>query len=299
LTTRCDEKGGGAVQEDPALTGESSPERALVKVPTAAPAGLVVADALRLGTRLALGAAGLALDSLQAVLERSVPADPVAAGIRPAALPRAVRLLPGAVVGVGMEAQRRSLRVAVALGGALAPPLSTAVHPVVARGPLAAVWRRLDLERWYQRGHDEQRRNELVAAAFTRALVGSVVAAVLAEVDLDAVVARVDLDRIVERLDMDAIIDRLDMDAIVARVDVDAIIDRVDLAAVTERVMDEVDVAELIRESSSTMASETADALRVQGMQADRALSRLMDRILQRKGERQTAFGPAPPGMDQ
>jgi hypothetical protein len=47
------------------------------------------------------------------------------------------------------------------------------------------------------------------------------------------------------------------------------------------------------------MASETADALRVQGMQADRALSRLMDRILQRKGERQTAFGPAPPGMDQ
>jgi hypothetical protein len=286
------------VQEDPSLTGEPSPERALVKVPPAAPAGLVVADALRLGTRLALGAAGLAIDSLQAVLDRSVPADP-AAGIRPAALPRAVRLLPGAVVGVGMETQRRSLRVAVALGGALGPPLSTAVHPVVARGPLAAVWRRLDLERWYQRGRDEQRRNELVAAAFTRALVGSVVAAVLAEVDLDAVVARVDLDQIVDRLDMDRIVDRLDMDAIVARVDVDAILDRVDLAAVTERVMDEVDVGELIRESSSTMASETADALRVQGMQADRALSRLMDRILQRKGERQTAFGPAPPGMDQ
>jgi hypothetical protein len=270
--------------------GQPSPERALVVVPPAAPSGLVVADALRRGTRLALGAAGLALDGLQAVLERSVPADQVAAGGRPATLPQAVRLLPGAMVGVGMEAQRRSLRVAVALGGALGPPLSTVVHPVVAHGPVAALWRRLDLERWNQRGRDEQRRNQLAAAAFARAVLGGVVAAVLEEVDLDAVVDRLDMDRIVERLDMDAI---------VARVDVDAILDRVDLAAVTERVMDEVDVAEIIRESSSTMASETADALRVQGMQADQVLSRLVDRVLRRKGERQTGFGPAPTGMDR
>jgi hypothetical protein len=278
---------------------QPSPERALVVVPPAAPSGLVVADALRRGTRLALGAAGLALDGLQAVLERSVPADQVAAGGRPATLPRAVRLLPGAMVGVGMEAQRRSLRVAVALGGALGPPLSIVVHPVVAHGPVAALWRRLDLERWNQRGRDEQRRNQLAAAAFARAVLGGVVAAVLEEVDLDAVVARVDMDRIVDRLDMDRIVDRLDMDAIVARVDVDAILDRVDLAAVTERVMDEVDVAEIMRESSSTMASETADALRVQGMQADQVLSRLVDRVLRRKGERQTGFGPAPTGMDR
>jgi hypothetical protein len=270
--------------------GQPTPERALVVVPPAAPSGLVVADALRRGTRLALGAAGLALDGLQAVLERSVPADQVAASGRPATLPRAVRLLPGAMVGVGMEAQRRSLRVAVALGGALGPPLSTVVHPVVAHGPVAALWRRLDLERWNQRGLDEQRRNQLAAAAFARAVLGGVVAVVLEEVDLD---------QIVDRLDMDRIVERLDMDAIVARVDVDAILDRVDLAAVTERVMDEVDVGEIIRESSSTMASETADALRVQGMQADQVLSRLVDRVLRRKGERQTGFGPAPTGMDR
>ena len=210
--------------------GQPPPGRAqTVAAPTAPAAGLALADALRRATRLALGAAGLALDGAQALLERSVPAEPVAgATARPAPLPQAVRLLPGVVVGVGMEAQRRSLQGAAALGRALGPFASAAVH---------------------------------------------------------AVVARVDLDRVVERLDLDAI---------VARVDVDAIVGRVDLATVTGRVMDEVDVAGIIRESSSTMASETADALRVQGMQADRVLSRIVDRVLLRKGERQTTLGPAP-----
>jgi hypothetical protein len=281
--------------------GQPSPERALVVVvPTAPPAGLVVADALRLATRLALGAAGLALDGVQALLERSVPADPVAGAAARPPLPQAVRLLPGAVIGVGMEVQRRSLRAAVTLGGVLGPPLSIAVHPVVAHGPLAAVRRRLDLERWDERGRAEQRRNELAAAAFARTLVASVVAAVLDEVDLDAVVARVDLDQVVDRLDLDRVVDRLDIDAIVARVDVDAILRQVDFAAVIERVMDEVDIGEIIRESTNTMASETADALRVQGMQADRALGRLVDRALRRKGERQTSLGTAPPtGVDR
>jgi hypothetical protein len=281
--------------------GQPSPERALVVVvPTAPPAGLVVADALRLATRLALGAAGLALDGVQALLERSVPADQVAGAAARPPLPQAVRLLPGAVIGVGMEVQRRSLRAAVTLGGVLGPPLSIAVHPVVAHGPLAAVRRRLDLERWNERGRAEQRRNELAAAAFARTLVASVVAAVLDEVDLDAVVDRLDLDQVVDRLDLDRVVDRLDIDAIVARVDVDAILRQVDFAAVIERVMDEVDIAAIIRESSSTMASETADALRVQGMQADRALGRLVDRALRRKGERQTSLGTAPTtGVDR
>ena len=280
---------------------QPSPERALVVVvPAAPPAGLVVADALRLATRLALGAAGLALDGVQALLERSVPADPVAGASARPPLPQAVRLLPGAMIGVGMEVQRRSLRAAVTLGGVLGPPLSIAVHPVVAHGPLAAVRRRLDLERWDERGRAEQRRNELAAAAFTRTLVASVVAAVLDEVDLDAVVDRLDLDQVVDRLDLDRVVDRLDIDAIVARVDVDAIVRQVDFAAVIERVMDEVDIAEIIRESTSTMASETADALRVQGMQADRALGRLVDRALRRKGERQTSLGAAPTtGVDR
>jgi hypothetical protein len=53
-------------------------------------------------------------------------------------------------------------------------------------------------------------------------------------------------------------------------------------------VIDEVDLGEIVSESSSTMASETVDALRVQGMRVDGLVSRVVDRVLQRQGRRQT-----------
>jgi hypothetical protein len=161
----------------------------------------------------------------------------------------------------------------------------------------------------------EQRRAQAVAARAIGALIAGLVAAVLDEIDLDEVVARVDLDRIVdrinlnqiaaridldeivrrididaiaERIDLDAIVTRIDLDAIVARVDLDAILARVDLPGLTEQVIDEVDLGEIIRESSSTMASETVDALRVLGMRVDGLVSRIVDRVLLRQGQRQT-----------
>ena len=287
-------------------------ERALVPLtPDAAGgAGLAPADAVRRATRLALGAAGLALEILRAILEGSGPAGPNVRGAVTAAppwgRPGALRQLSGAALGLGLEAQRRSLDAAAALGGRLSPPLRAVARPAVAvaRAPLAAAWRGLDLDGWAARGLAEQRRNQQAAAAAVRALVGTIAAAVLDEVDLDGVVARVDLDRVVDRLDLDRIVERLDvdaiaaqidLDAIVARVDVDAVVARVDLPGLTEQVMDEVDVGEIIRESSSTMATETVDTLRVQGMRADRLLSRVVDRILQRRDDRQTD----PAGRDE
>jgi hypothetical protein len=269
-------------------------ERALVPLP-AGGAGLTPAEVVGRAARLALGAAELALAALEVLLERSRSADPglrASAGgtARPSGPPGMLTLLPAAALGLGLEAQRRSLDAAAALGARLSPPLRVVARPAVAvgRGPLVAVWRRLDLEGWAARGLAEQRRNRLAAALATRALVAAITAAVLEEVDLDAVVAGVDLDAIVDRLDLDRIAGRIDVDAIAARIDVDAVVARVDLAELTEQVMDEVDLGELIRESSGTMATETVDALRVQGMRADRLLSRVVDRILQRKDERHT-----------
>ena len=152
----------------------------------------------------------------------------------------------------------------------------------------------------------EQRRAQEVATRAISTLIGALTAAVLDEIDLDQVVARIDLDRIVDRInlnqiaariDLDEIVDRIDvealaaridLDAIVARIDLDAIVARVDLPGITEQVIDEVDLGEIIRESSSTMASETVDALRVQGMHVDGLVSRIVDRILSREGQRQT-----------
>jgi hypothetical protein len=260
-------------------------------------AGLAPADALRYATRLGLGAAGLALAALAALLERSQPGGP---GTGPMARtrepPGLLRLVPGAAVGLGMEAQRRSMRTAAVLGGRVAPGLSAVARPLAAvlAGPAAAAYRRLDLDGWGEQGLAEQRRNEQLAAAFVRALLGAVVAAVLDEVDLNAVIARVDLDRILERVDIEAVLARVDLDAVIARVDLDAVVGRVDLPGIITRVMDEVDVGQLVRESSSTMATESVDALRVQGMRADRLLNRVVDRAMRRTGERQS--GPAAPG---
>jgi hypothetical protein len=263
-------------------------ERALVPLPGRG-ARLAPADMVVRATRLALGAAGLALTVLEVLLERSGHADPgvragAAGAATPSGPPGTLRLLPVAALGLGLEAQRRSLGAASALGARVPPPVRVVARPAVAaaRAPLVAVWRRLDLDGWAARGLAEQRRNRQAAAATARHLVGAIAAAVLDEVDVDAVVARVDLDRIV---------DRLDLDAIAARIDVDAVVARVDLAGLTEQVMDEVDLGEIIRESSGTMATETVDALRVQGMRADHLLSRVVDRVLLRKDERDAA-GP-------
>jgi len=276
-------------------------ERALVPLASAPADGaeLGLADIVGRATRLALGAAGLALAALEALLERGGSTDPdVRTGAAtPTEPPGTLRLLSAAALGLGLEAQRRSLDAAAVLGTRLAPPLRTVGRPALAivRPPLLAAWCRVDLDRWAARGMAEQRRNQQVAAATFRALVGAIAAAVLDQVDLDGVVARVDLDRIVDRLDLDRIAARLDLDAIAERIDVDAVVARVDLPGLTEQVMDEVDLGEIIRESSGTMATETVDALRVQGMRADRLLSRVVDRLLQRKDERRTD----PPGRDE
>jgi len=269
--------------------------RALVPLPRGVDGGgrLEPAEALDRATRIALGAAGLALAVLRALLERPQPAGQQVrvAGATVTAVPRPagmLRMLPAAALGLGLEAQRRSLDAAVAFGARLAPPLSAAARPAAALAgrPLAVAWRRLDLDGWAARGLAEQRRNQQAAAEAASQLVGAIVAAVLDEVDLDGVVARVDLD---------AIAARIDLDAIAARIDLNAIVSRLDLAGLTEQVIDEVDLGEIIRESSGSMASETVDALRVQGMRADHFVSRLVDRVLLRKGERHTGSGSVGP----
>jgi hypothetical protein len=226
-------------------------------------------------------------------------------------------LLVAAAFGLAVEVQRRSWDAAGAVAGRFGRPLRVLAGPAVAvaRGSVAVARHHLNLDGWAARGLAEQRRAQGAAVQAARALIAALAAAVLDEIDLDEVVARVDLDRIVDRvdlnqiaarIDLDAIVQRIDVDAIAARIDVDAIAGRIDLDAIvarvdlpglTEQVIDEVDLGEIIRESSSTMATETVDALRVQGMRVDGLVSRIVDRMLLRQGQRQTGpldEGPRP-----
>ena len=145
---------------------------------------------------------------------------------------------------------------------------------------------------------------------------------VIARIDLDAVVERVDIDAIVRRIDLQAIVDRvpvddivtrLDLDAIVARVDIDGIVSRVDVQAVADRidlqalvrrldlatisneVIEEIDLTGIIQDAMGSMTTETVGGIRVQSMNADRAIARLVGRVLGRDQDVESPEQEEPP----
>ena len=114
---------------------------------------------------------------------------------------------------------------------------------------------------------------------------------ILERIDLQAVVARVPIDQIVSRLDIDAIVARVDLDQIVSKVDVQAVADkldlqelvrRLDLTSIASEVIEEVNLTRIIQEAVGSMTTETVGGIRVQSMNADRAISRLVERLLRR-----------------
>jgi hypothetical protein len=99
---------------------------------------------------------------------------------------------------------------------------------------------------------------------------------------------------VIDRIDPTSVVlSRIDIDQIIAeRIDVEAVVRRVDVVAVARQVIDELDLPEIVRDSSQTMAAETVDGLRRHGMDADRSLAEFIDRVLRRKQGR----GPASAG---
>jgi hypothetical protein len=108
------------------------------------------------------------------------------------------------------------------------------------------------------------------------------------QIDLQAIVDRIDIDAIVARLDLDAIVATVDLDAIATRIDMQAIIDRIDIVSLADEVIDGVDLPEIIRQSTGSVASEAARTVRMRGIEADELVSRLADRLLLRRRARRT-----------
>jgi len=172
-----------------------------------------------------------------------------------------VALVPGLAVALVWEAERRAVGITTSM--------VSAVEPIARRvsefGPVRS---RIDgalgtLRTWSTRGAERQARAvEAVDAAIRRAAPDLV----------DAVLERVDLNEILDRIDLNAVLDRIDLEA----------------------MLDRVDFRQIVRESSSSVTSEAVDAVRVQGMNADRFVDRLVDRILLRKAGRDLA-GPVIP----
>jgi hypothetical protein len=110
-------------------------------------------------------------------------------------------------------------------------------------------------------------------------------------IDLGAIIARIDPNEIADRIDLRAVIARIDVDAIVATVNLDAVVDRIDVLGIAEHVINEIDLPEIIRDSTGSMASQVVRGARMQSIDADEAVSRLVDRVLRRQPS-----GPPRPG---
>jgi hypothetical protein len=158
------------------------------------------------------------------------------------------------------------------------------VNAVARRLDVLAVLDRLDLTDLVLSRVDLQR---VVREVLTR-LDAETLAEVLVLVDVDAIAARLDVDAVAQRLDVDAVLDRLDLTStVVERVDLGAVVDAalasVDLVAISEEVIEGVDLPELIRESTGSMASDTVRGVRMHGIEADQTISNAMDRLLRHR----------------
>jgi hypothetical protein len=263
-------------------------------------------DVDRVAVALALSA--IVVDAATGVTRRAASAlEPVSRVLlEPSWLPR--RLHPQTMLEslARQGEQRRS-----ALGVELARRLDIIV-PVV----LAEVLPRATVTELVLRYVDLDR---VVAGVDLDAAAGRLdVAAIVEQVDVDPVVARVDLDAVIQRIDMESVLDRIDMESVLDRIDMESVLDRFDLTAIVlERVdldlliqaildridliglagevIEGVDLPEIIRASTGSMASDTVQGARMQSIVADEAVSRAVDRFFLRRRQRSTS-APMPNG---
>jgi hypothetical protein len=81
-------------------------------------------------------------------------------------------------------------------------------------------------------------------------------------------------------------------------VDVDRVIARTDVAGIARYVVQEIDLPGLLRASTGSVTSEVVRSVRDQGADADRAVERVVDRLLHRHG-RHTGTGHGSPETGQ
>lgn len=102
------------------------------------------------------------------------------------------------------------------------------------------------------------------------------------DIDLNELVGDLDVQALADRIDVEALAARIDIDALVRRLDLDAVVERIDILAIATEVIDELDLAQLIREATADTASGGVRTVRLRGVDADRAVRRAVDRILAR-----------------
>lgn len=91
-------------------------------------------------------------------------------------------------------------------------------------------------------------------------------------------------NNLLDRVDLtQLIIDHVSVDRIVATVDLDAVVARVDVVSIVDKAVHDVDLPEIVRSSSNSLASDTVQRLRLQSASADDIVDRIAARVTRRR----------------
>jgi hypothetical protein len=210
-------------------------------------------------------------------------ADPplVPQGLRPASFAN----------GLARTWQRERPQAGVALDNAMAAgvPLST-----------SAILDRVDIDRLVRTVLDRLDLQALVTAALADLDLDAVVSEAMAQIDVAAVV-----DSAVQRIDLtQLVIDHVDLGPVVTsaldQIDLDEIVmQRVDVLGLADYVVQGIDLPEIIRMSTGSVASEAVRSVRMQGVDADRMVAGIVDRIILRRRGRVTDAPGDPQSLSQ
>lgn len=131
----------------------------------------------------------------------------------------------------------------------------------------------------------------VVGAALDR-VIPPLVDAIVSRIDLtDLVISRVDLRSIVEaaldQLDLtEIVVQRVDVDRIVARANIDDVIDRVPMIQIADYIIEEIDLPQIIRESTGGIAMDAFTSTRFSAARTDEFVSKVIDALLLRRKDR-------------
>ena len=108
--------------------------------------------------------------------------------------------------------------------------------------------------------------------------------------DAAGAIAAAVVPAVVEHIDVNALLAEVDVNALLAEVDVNALVGQIDVAAVAREALEGIDIGDIIQESTAGLATDTMEAVRVQAMNADDLLARIVDRLLGRRGPRELSL---------
>lgn len=120
-------------------------------------------------------------------------------------------------------------------------------------------------------------------------IVPPLVDAIISRIDLtDVVISRVDLQAVIEsaldQVDLTQIVvSRVDVDRIVRQANIEDIVDRVPMVQIADYIIEEIDLPQIIRESTGGIAMDAFTSTRFSAARTDDFVAKVIDTVLLRR----------------